>query len=298
MNTILCVGRAVWDQIFFVDSLPLTSGKVSALQYKEVGGGQAPTGAVAIARLGGNSILWSKIGDDNAGRSIAQELTMYGVDISEICIIPGAKSPVSAVLVDNSGERGIAAYSGNSLYHSINPLPETFPSNANMVLADIKWPEGAHYSLTLAQKLSIPSVLDIEKTDYPGLEELISLATYAVFSEDGLKSFAQETDLALALHKAACICRGTVCVTLGDKGCMWLEDNTLKTQQSFKVETIDTTGAGDVFHGALALWLSHCSNFQEAARFASAAAALSCTKPGGREGIPDEKTLLNLLNWD
>ena len=295
MNTILCVGRAVWDRIFYVHSLPLVPGKVSALQYKEAGGGPAATAAVTIARLGGNSILWSKVGDDNTGRSIAQELSMYGVDISEICIVPKAKSSVAAVLVDNRGERGIAAYSDCNLYSSTDPLPETLPANTNMILADIRWPEGAHYSFTLAQELSIPTVLDIEKTDYPNLEELISLATYAVFSEDGLKSFTQETDLTLALHKVACVCHGTVCVTVGDKGCVWLEGKIVRTQQSFKVEPIDTTGAGDVFHGALALCLSCNSNFEEAARFASAAAALKCTKSGGREGIPDGKILLDFL---
>ena len=124
-----------------------------------------------------------------------KELSTYGVDISEICIIPKAKSPVAAVLVDKSGERGIAAYSDSNLYQFTNSLPETLPANTNMVLADVRWPEGGHYSFKLAQKLSIPTVLDIEKTDHPNLEELISLATYAVFSEYGLTSFTQETDL-------------------------------------------------------------------------------------------------------
>lgn len=142
MNTILCVGRAVWDQIFYVDSLPLMSGKVPAIKHKEAGGGPAATAAVAIAQLGGNSLLWSRIGDDTTGKSIVRELAMYGVDISEICIIPKAKSPVAAVLVDNSGERGIAAYSDSNLYQSINSLPETLPANTNMVLADVRWPEG------------------------------------------------------------------------------------------------------------------------------------------------------------
>ena len=67
---------------------------------------------------------------------------MYGVDISEICIIPKAKSPVAAVLVDKSGERGIVAYSDTNLYQSTNSLPETLPANTNMVLADVRWPEG------------------------------------------------------------------------------------------------------------------------------------------------------------
>ena len=66
-------------------------------------------------------------------------------------------------------------------------------------------------------------------------------------------------------------------------------------QPSFRVKAIDTTGAGDVFHGALALSLSRGNSFAEAARFASAASALKCTKPGGREGIPDENTLLDFL---
>lgn len=296
MSTILCVGRAVWDHIFFIDSLPLPPGKVSATNYREAGGGPAATAAVAIARLGGNPMLWCKVGNDNTGNNIAHELEAYGVDISEICIVPEAQSAVAAILVDTSGERSIAAYSGSNLYRSTDSLPKTLPPNTSMVLADIRWPEGAQYVLELANRLAIPSVLDIEKTDYPELKALISIATYAVFSEDGLKSFTHETEHASALLKASQTCRGTVSVTVGTEGCMWLEDKDVMHQPSFRVKAVDTTGAGDVFHGALALCLSRGNSFAEAARFASAAAALKCTKPGGREGIPDENTLLGFLN--
>ncbi len=295
VSTILCVGRAVWDQIFFVDSLPLAPGKVSATNYKEAGGGPAATAAVAIARLGGNPLLWCKVGNDNTGSKITHELEAYGVDISEICIVPQAESALAAVLVDTIGERSIVAYSGSNLYRSTDSLPKTLPPNTSMVLSDIRWPEGAQYVLELAQRLAVPSILDIERTDYQGLDTLISMATYAVFSEDGLKSFAHETERTSALLKASQTCRGTACVTAGTEGCMWLEDKDVMHQPSFRVKAIDTTGAGDVFHGALALSLSRGNSFAEAARFASAASALKCTKPGGREGIPDENTLLDFL---
>ncbi len=295
-STILCVGRAVWDQIFFVESLSFAPGKISATNFRESGGGPAATAAVAIARLGGHPLLWCEVGNDNTGSKITDELEAYGVDISEICIVPGAQSALAAVLVDTKGERSVVAYSGSNLSRSTDRLPRTFHPNTSMVLSDIKWPEGAKYVLDLARRCSVPSMIDIETTDSPELETLISMATYAVFSDDGLKSFTHETEHRSALLKAAKVCPGTVCVTAGAEGCMWLEDKALKHQPSFRVNAIDTTGAGDVFHGALALCLSRGNSFAEAARFASAAAALKCTKPGGREGIPDENRLRGFLN--
>lgn len=296
MVEILCVGRAVWDQIFFVHSLPLIPGKVSALQHKEAGGGPAATAAVAIARLGGKVRIWSMVGDDKAGQNIINELSEYGVDVSGVRAIPNLQSPVAAVMVDANGERAIAAYVDNDLYRSTDCLSNALPPETKMVLADTKWLEGAQHVLELADNQGVPSVLDVEKTDHPNLGLVISLAEYAVFSEDGLMSFTGEVGMKSALFKAASCCKGIACVTIGDNGCMWIEGDEVMHQPSFPVNTVDTTGAGDVFHGALALGLSRGDNFAEAARFACAAAAMKCTKPGGREGIPDQASLLEFLH--
>ena len=80
---------------------------------------------------------------------------------------------------------------------------------------------------------------------------------------------------------------GHVYVTQGRDGCFWLENGALCHQPGFEVNVIDTTGAGDVFHGALAVSLGQKLPAADAVRFASAVAALKCTKPGGRAGIPD-----------
>lgn len=296
MGSILCVGRAVWDFIFSVPELPLAPGKVCATEYREAGGGPAMTAAVAIARLGGNAEAWSVVGDDSAGRSTLNDLARYGVDTKNVCIVKGAMSPVSAVLVAPDGERAIAAFRNADIHRHVTKYPDALPPSTSMILADTGWPELTGHMLQLARALGVPAVLDVEESEHPKHREIVSQAQYPVFSHDGLISFTGQTDLEPALEEAAKICAGTVCVTMGSGGCFWVEHGDIKHQPAFAVHTVDTTGAGDVFHGALALALSQGMDFAGAARLASGAAALKCTLPGGRAGIPDRNTLDKFLD--
>ncbi|MWL75167.1 ribokinase, partial [Escherichia coli] len=107
------------------------------------------------------------------------------------------------------------------------------------------------------------------------------------FSAPGLRRLAQRENTLEALKQAQTLTNGHVYVTQGSEGCYWLESGQLCHQPGFSVDVVDTTGAGDVFHGALAVSLAQCAPAQDAVRFASAVAALKCTRPGGRAGIPD-----------
>jgi len=120
------------------------------------------------------------------------------------------------------------------------------------------------------------------------IRSLVALSDHAAFSAPGLARLAPGLAPQDALKTTKTLTNGHVYVTLGKEGCLWLEnDDTLHRQAGFTVEAVDTTGAGDVFHGALAVMLARGESPQEAVRFASAVAALKCTRPGGRAGIPD-----------
>lgn len=295
MTTIACVGIAVLDQIYTVNAMPDHAGKHFATGYSEVGGGPAATAAVAAARLGARSMYWGRVGDDAAGKRILEELADYGVDISSARRVEGAASSTSAILVDARGERLIVNHTDRSMDKSPDWLPLDSLGEVSAVLADVRWPDGAEAALSRAKSLGIPAVLDADAGGGDDMARLVAAATDIAFSDQGLKEFTGIETLEDAIREAARRTDGTVYVTLGSEGCVWLEGDELKRQSAFKVDVVDTTGAGDVFHGALVVALGEGMERADAVRFACGCASLKCTRPGGRAGIPERNDLLEFL---
>ena len=128
-----------------------------------------------------------------------------------------------------------------------------------------------------------------EEVESEGLdEEIIGLASHALFSEPALAEFAPGQSISEALIRAAGLNRGWVGVTQGASGTHWLEEGILRHMPAFEVKSLDTLGAGDVFHGIFALGLSEGHSEQESLRSASAAAAIRCSRTGGRKAIPKQ----------
>jgi len=286
MTRIVCVGITVLDRIWYLDDLPKEGGKYVAKDYTEVGGGPAATAAVAAAKLGAEVDFIGRVGDDDTGRRLLAELESLGVNTRYTRVVKGARSSQSAVLVDASGERVIANYPSADLPMTADWLKEIDFSQWDSVLADVRWHEGAKQAFTLARQQGVPTVLDADVTPQD-IAELVALSDHAAFSAPGLKRLTRIDNPLDALKKAQTLTNGQVYVTQGREGCYWLEKGELCHQPGYAVEVVDTTGAGDVFHGALALSLAQQMPSSEAVRFASAVAALKCTKPGGRAGIPD-----------
>jgi sulfofructose kinase len=127
------------------------------------------------------------------------------------------------------------------------------------------------------------------------VERLLHLPDHVVFSAACLERLAETADVGQGLRHAAKFCRGVVAVTVGEKGFYWLDGDTVRHIPAFAVEAIDTNGAGDIFHGAYALGLAEGLGVEEAARLASATAALKCAQGSGWESIPDRPTVDALL---
>ncbi|EKK4013112.1 sugar kinase [Cronobacter sakazakii] len=287
MVRIACVGIAVQDRIYTLEALPHEGGKYVAQQYREVGGGPAATAAVAAARLGAQVDFIGRVGDDATGTQLFAELESLGVNTSRARQITGARSSQSAILVDAAGERVIVNYPSPDLPDDADWLDGIDFGRYDAVLADVRWHEGATRALTLARRAGVMTLLDGDVTPQD-IRSLVALSDHAAFSAPGLARLVPGLSPQDALKTTKTLTNGHVYVTLGKEGCLWLEnDDTLHRQAGFTVEAVDTTGAGDVFHGALAVMLARGESPQEAVRFASAVAALKCTRPGGRAGIPD-----------
>jgi sulfofructose kinase len=288
---VLCVGVAVLDNIFAIEAFPPEPTKVFARDYTQVGGGPAANAAVTVSRLGGKASLWARVGEDQVGARIIAEIAEYGVDVSHVRSIPGRRSGVSAVMVDRKGERLITAFADRELDPDSSWLPLDGIRGFDVVLGDVRWPAASERALRAASEQGIKTVLDADLTTDDAVERLIHLADYAVFSAPALKRLSGEEGFEAGLERAQERTDGMVGVTLGSRGFAWLEDGRLRQTPSFAVDAIDTLAAGDVFHGAFALGIAEHLSLEETGRFAAAAAALKCTRWGGRAGIPSRSEL-------
>jgi len=287
MARVICVGHSALDRVFTVDAWPAASAKVAAKAYAEVGGGMAGNAAAAIARLGGEAVFWGPVGEDSVADIMGAHFRSVGVDIDRMRRFPGLCSTTSAILVDARGERLIVSYRGTALQAPSDWLPLAELGSCGALLADVRWPQGALPALRAARRAGIPTVVDGDTADRATLRALAGEAEYAVFSAPGLACFAGSGETESGLRQALALGARFAAVTEGERGVSWIEaEQTLRHLPAFEVAAVDTLAAGDVFHGAFALLLAEGRTSADALRFASAAAAIKCTRPGGRDGSP------------
>jgi sulfofructose kinase len=296
---VICLGLTALDATWTVEQLPSVGGKTRASSYEERGGGMAATAAVTAARLGAAAQFWGRAGHDAAGAAMRDELAAWGVDVAHLRLFDGARSSVSGVIVDARGERTIVNFRGSDQPADPGWLPLAEVRQADAVLADPRWPEGALTLFGAARRHRVPSVLDGDVAEAAVFDALLPSVDFAVFSELGLAGYAGEVSSALDVERALRFARERGCrvaaVTLGEHGVAWHDGNTLQRLPAFAVEVVDTNGAGDVFHGALAFALGARWGVREAFRFSAAVAALKCTRHGGRAGVPDLASAMSFL---
>ncbi|MBK4738855.1 PfkB family carbohydrate kinase [Noviherbaspirillum pedocola] len=288
---ILCVGISTLDRVWLVDSLPTGGGKFRAHDYLELGGGMAANAAVAAARLGGRVAYWGRNGDDSAGRTMRDELAGWGVDVAQFRLYAGHRSSVSAIFVGRDGERTIVNYRDESMPTDAAWLPAERAAGCHAVHGDVRWPEGVAPAYRAARAAGVPTVLDGEIAAPEVFATLLPLTDHAIFSEPGLASFAgrpiaSDADRLAALAAVRAQGCRVAAVTRGTQGVLWLDEHGEHHLPAYTVAVVDTTGAGDVFHGAYALAIGEGQSVEAAMRFSSAVAAMKCAVKGGRAGIP------------
>jgi len=277
---LLFVGQTVLDHVFRVERFSADGGKAVASQQSSRIGGMAARAALAVQHLrqpdrSPRVRLFSAVGDDAAGRQLQTALRAEGLDVE---VVPGARSGVSAVLVDARGERQVTNYRGDALQRS--PLRE-LPQACCGVLVDTRWPEAAVPALGHARARGVPGLLDADVAAPEVLRQLVPQAGWCVFSQGGLSAWAGDPAPAPAdaLARVALEASGAeLVVTLGAEGALWRRpDGRVQALPAFAVEAVDTNGAGDVMHGALLLALAEGQPPERAVRWAMAAAALACS---------------------
>jgi sugar/nucleoside kinase (ribokinase family) len=292
---VLCAGIAVRDLVFRVGAPPEVGTKTNASQYLDISGGNAANAAVGIARLGGKVAFAGPIGADKVGRDLVAELRGEGIDCANVVHVAGLTTPVSAILLDDAGERTITTYRDRQLKEVACPDPERAIEGCAIVSADNRFPTFVGGICAAARRRGIPVVLDGDSAA-TGTGDLMRLASHVIFSTEGLRGVTGLDDRADGLRRAAGETSAFVAVTAGGDGVIWLDESgDLRSMPAFPVRAVDTLAAGDVFHGAFALAIAEGRTTVAALRFAAAAAALKCTRIGGALATPRRADVEALL---
>lgn len=283
---VLGIGYSAMDYMGIVPQYPDLDEKVELAQFTRQGGGPCATAMVTVARLGGRASYIGKMGDDDFGRFMLDELRAEGVETSQVVIEPGAQSQFSFIVVDaDTGKRTI--YWTRSEVPSLRPeeIRREHVLSAKALHVDGHDFLAAAEAVQWANDAGIPVVFD-GGTARSGSELMVEHADYAAVSRRFAETFTGEDDPEAGAQALFGGRRKLSAVTMGDEGCVFATAEGSFYQPAFEVDVVDTTGAGDVFHGALSFGVSRDWPIPETIEFAAAVAAMKCTALGGRTGIP------------
>lgn len=291
---VLGFGALSIDDIIYVDR-PLSAGKGKVTSRTQDHGGNVATALVAVAKLGGRAGFIGWLSDQPPADIGARELERHGVDISFAPRRADARPIRSVITVGPEGDRFIA-YDDDVPHGTSEALADSTLAQAEVLLID-GYATHAETVVSRARELGLAVVADIEWTIGPATDRLMSLSNHLVLPLKFAQTYARETDPASILRKLWSDDRTAVVLTDGERGSYVRQagDAVLWHVPAYEVKAIDTTGAGDCFHGAYAFALTQGKPPVACAVYATAAAAISVTGPGGRMALPDQSACLAWL---
>ncbi len=279
------VGINATDTIIRLPHFPALDSKVELLSADVKPGGQVASAIVACRRWGLSARYVGKIGDDAAGKLQMNEMAREGVDARWI-VVPGCMSQSSYILVDEtSGERTVLWNRDPKIALRPDDLKREWITGSRALLVDGHDTEAAAEAARWAREENIPVVGDFDNR-YPHVEALLECVDFIIASKNFPERLTSENDLLKSLPKIFrdFKCRLTA-ATLGRLGVLAWDGQKFLLCPGFVVQAADTTGAGDIFHGAFLYGLVRNWTVEETLKFSCAAAALNCTAPGARGGI-------------
>jgi sulfofructose kinase len=297
-NEIIAVGMACYDHVVVVPDFEEVPRGCRALDVVVQGGGVAATAAVAARALGALSQLWVRVGADSHGEYIVADLRRRGIDTSELQMLQGARTAISTVLVEKpSGDRRFLYYPGINSDEWEDPDYSRI-DRSQALIVDGRWPGVCLAAVRRARAHAVPVICDLGHGS-PEEMQILHLADYPIISEvaycelAGAKALEDFADELLAGHAQAVI------FTHGERG-VWLKEREGRAKRLgvFDVEVADTTGAGDVFHGAFAYFITTGHGVEESALLSSAASAHACTALGCRGAIASMDDVMMLATDD
>jgi len=251
---------------------------------------------VAAARLGARTAFAGKIGSDDRGDRILAGFRAEAVDVTGCLREEGAVSAAGFCWIEEAtGRRSIAWHPGTAGPLGPAELPEALIRGAKILHLDGSHPDAALAAARLAGQAGVKVSLDAG-TYGPHMPALIGLSDLVIASQGFARDLVGRDDPEAALREMAARGPRIAIVTLGPGGSLGLSGGRMFRRAAFPVPVVDTTGAGDVFHGAFCVGLLESWGLERTVDFAGAAAALKCTRVGGRTGIPGREEVIAFLH--
>ncbi len=293
---VLGLGVTAVDDILYVPNYPPADGKVEVRLRERHCGGLCATALVAAARLGATCAFAGTLGADDGSRFVLDTLKREKIDTRHVIRRSDAGPVRSVIVVDESRRtRNIFYDTQQALGADLKRPAKALIFRARVLLVDRFGIPGMIRAAKIARAAGVPVVADFESSHLPRFAELLALSDHLIVSHGFATAVTGAKTPAAAAAKLWRPNRRAVVITCGADGC-WFTDG-LKDQYlpAFRVKAIDTTGCGDVFHGAYAFALARGLPLKERLRLASAASAIKATRHGGQSGIPTLAQLRSFL---
>jgi sugar/nucleoside kinase (ribokinase family) len=297
---VLALGAVAVDDLFYIDSYPGPDEKAPILRRERRCGGMSAIAAITASRLGCRSAYAGVLGRDELSEFAIKQMRQEGVNLRHLARRDCVRSIHSVIMIDSkAGTRNIFFDIGGFLGAARDWPPAEVIRSARVLFLDWYSVPGMIRAARIARAAGLPVVADFEHDGHPGFSKLLPLADHLILSQTfaaKLTGLADPRRVVLRLWNGR---QELAAVTCGAKGCFYVtRDNpaVVRHQPAFKVKAVDTTGCGDVFHGAYAAALARGMSASDRIRFAAAAAALKASQSGGaQQGIPTLARTLRLM---
>ena len=287
---ILGLGYTAVDELLYVDAYPAADAKIPVRRRQRQCGGLTATALVAAARMGCRCAYAGTLGNDEQSQFVIQRFREEGIDVTHIRRRPDTRPVRSVIVVDLSRQTRTILYDLNGVTGAdLSWPPEEVILAARVLLVDHCGIAGMVRAAQIARDALIPVVADIENAEDPQFPDLLRAVDHLIVPRRFALKVTGETDAAAAARALWVPGRRAVIVTCGEEGCWYVSEQQPGIpycQPALAVKAVDTTGCGDVFHGAYAAALVHGSDIPTAVRFASVAAGLKATRPEGKWASP------------
>ena len=297
MVDVVGVGINSTDTLIDLPHFPSHDSKVEIRRISRFAGGQVASAMAACQSWGLSTRYVGKIGDDDAAAFQRAELERARVQ-SHWITASGSSSQLAYILVDSTGERTILWHREPRVALLPSDLNREWVTESRALLVDGHDTAAAAAAARWAREAKIPVIADVDNI-YPGLESLLEKVDYLISSSTFPSRFTGNPDILQALLELARRFRFRICgATLGSSGVVAWDGEAFQYAPAFRVHTVDTTGAGDIFHAAFVYSLLAGWPLDRQLNFSCAAAGLNCTALGARSGIKPLAEIENLIAAD
>ena len=293
--TVVGIGQCSLDYLALVDKYPHADIKKEVIEWHEQGGGPVATALVSLSRLGVQCRFYGVTGDDDAGEKIRESLKKEGINVRNLIRREQSHSQLAFIVIDKqTAQRTIfwTRLSGKPLMKK--ELGTAFLKGSHFLLLDGLMKNVSLHAAERAKALNIPIMLDAGRAR-PGMLRIAGLSDYLVASEEFAKDLGWNLNKKTLKNEKERLGLKILTVTMGKRGSITISERLAFHTPSFKIRAVDTTGAGDVFHGGYIYGLLHGWDIKNTVRFATALAAMKCMKIGGRAGIPTLRKVMKFL---